>query len=102
MMSEILEKFGIYDLLAVLLSGICITTMSLFIAQVVFEKETTLELIVNESLLFLVLSYLTGLIFQEIGSLIQKEFIFKNNKLLKNSLETSDDSYTKLTKTEKI
>ena len=99
-MSKILDKFGIYDLVGVLLSGISISTFSILILQVVYEIPIELNLQINETLTFLVLSYFVGLIFQELGSLMQR-IIYRNNELLKKSLKTSSSSHIYLTEIEK-
>lgn len=99
-MNKILDKFGIYDLVAVLLSGISICTFSLLVLQLVYKIHIDIGLQVNETLSFIVISYFLGLIFQECGSLIQKK-IHKNNALLKKALKVSDESHILLTETEK-
>lgn len=76
-MNKILDKLGIYDLVAVLLSGISISTFSLLIMRIVYNKQVDLDLQVNETLLFLVLSYFVGLIFQELGSFYRKSIHIK-------------------------
>ncbi len=100
-MSKILDKFGIYDLVAVLLSGINICIFSLLVLQLVYKIPIDIELQVNKTLSFLVISYFLGLIFQEFGSLVQKIITHKNNTLLKKALKVSDKSNTLLTETEK-
>lgn len=72
-MNKVLDKFGIYDLVAVLLSGISICTFSLIVLQFIYKVNIDIQLQVNETLSFLVMSYFVGLIFQECGSLIQKK-----------------------------
>lgn len=99
-MSKILDKFGIYDLVAVLLSGINICIFSSLVLQLVYKISIDIELQVNKTLSFLVVSYFLGLIFQEFGSLVQK-IITHNNILLKKALKVSDKSNTLLTETEK-
>lgn len=99
-MNKILDKLGIYDLVAVLLSGISICTFSLLVLQLVYNFHINIELYVNETFSFLVISYFLGLIFQECGSLILK-IIYENNKLLKKALKVSNNSHILLTKIEK-
>ncbi len=99
-MNAILTRFGIYDLIAVLLSGITISTFSILIFQVIYKISIDDNLQVNDTLIFLVLSYFIGVVFQELSSLIQK-FIWKNDKLLKISLKVSNDSHIYLSETEK-
>lgn len=100
-MNKILDKFGIYDLVAVLLSGISICTFSLLVLQLVYKTNIDIELRINETLSFIVISYFLGLVFQECGSLIQKKIIHKNNVLLQKALKTSNKSHILLTETEK-
>lgn len=101
MMGEILNKLGIYDLVAVLLSGISIATFSIFALQFVYEIPIDINLHVKETLVFLVCSYFLGLIFQELGSFLHKKIIYRNNKLLKKTLKISENSYVLLTEKEK-
>lgn len=84
-MSTILDKLGIYDLVAVLLSGISIYTFSILVLQLIYKIPINTNLQVNETLLFFVISYFLGLIFQEISSLLQKKITHKNNRLLKEA-----------------
>lgn len=94
-MSQILEKLGIYDLLAVLLSGISILTFTLLSLDLVCNIQIR-SIEVNESIVFLVVSYFMGLIFQEVGSFIQNYALFKKNTLLDDALKAEDDSHIKL------
>lgn len=94
-MSKILDKLGIYDLVAVLLSGISISTFTILVLQLIYKIQIDTNLQVNETLLFFVLSYFLGLIFQEISSFIQKKSTHKNNRLLKAALKTSSNSLDK-------
>lgn len=41
-MNQVLDKLGIYDLVAVLLSGICITTFSILADQEFFDSKLPL------------------------------------------------------------
>lgn len=94
-MSQILEKLGIYDLLAVLLSGISILTFTLLSLDLVYNIQIH-SIEVNESIVFLVVSYFMGLIFQEVGSFIQNHALFKKNTLLDDALKAEDGSHIKL------
>ncbi|MCI9079877.1 MAG: hypothetical protein HFH68_13335 [Lachnospiraceae bacterium] len=100
-MNKILDKLGVYDLIAVLLSGISISTFSILVLQLVYKIPMDVNFKVNETLSFLILSYFLGLIFQECSSFIQKKTIHRNNGLLKTALKTSNDSHIFLTKIEK-
>lgn len=100
-MHKVLDKFGIYDLVGVLLSGISICTFSLLVLQLVYNIRIDMGLQINKALTFIVLSYFVGLIFQELSSLIQKKITFRNNALLKQSLNTSEKSHILLTQKER-
>lgn len=102
-MSNILDKLGIYDLVGVLLTGICISIFSLFIFQIVYQHDFSFANITqtNETFSFLVASYFVGLIFQELGSICQRHIIYKNSQLLKKALKTSDTSHILLSSIEK-
>lgn len=100
-MNKILDKLGVYDLIAVLLSGISISTISILVLQLVYKLPMDVNLQVNETLSFLVLSYFLGLVFQEISSFIQKKSVHRNNGLLKAALRTSNNSHIVLTEVEK-
>ena len=97
-MSEILDKLGIYDLVAVLLSGISVLTISLLILQVVYNVSVELNLMVNEMLSFLVISYFVGVVLQEVGSLIVRKTLGKNGRLFNQAIV---DSYISITEWEK-
>lgn len=100
-MDRILEKFGIYDLVAVLLPGISISTFSILTLQICRKVSFNIDLQVNETLTFLVISYFVGLVFQEFGSLLQQKITHKNSRLLKMALKTSSDSHSCLSESEK-
>lgn len=100
-MNQILDKLGIYDLLAILFSGISVLTISLLILELVYQIPISTDLNVNESLLYFVLSYFLGMLLQEIGWLIYAEHICKNRKLLKDVLSTDLDAIYSLTESEK-
>lgn len=100
-MGKILDKFGIYDLVAVLLSGISMSAFSILVLQLIYKIPIDTNLQVNETLLFFVLSYFLGLIFQEVSSFIQKICTHEKNRLLKSALKTSSNSHIYLTDIEK-
>lgn len=101
MMDRILEKFGVYDLVAVLLPGISISTFSILVLQICWKISCNINLQDNETLTFLVISYFVGLVFQELGSLLQQKITCKNSRLLKMALKTSSDSHNCLSESEK-
>lgn len=102
-MNEVFNKLGIYDLIAVLLTGICISALSLLSIRYVFEFDNyfTSNLEINETFLFLIISYFVGLTFQEIGSFLQRNFLNKNNFLLKRCMKENNKSNFSLTVEEK-
>lgn len=103
-MNQIFDKLGVYDLMSILLSGICITTFSLGIVTFIFQLPwlSSLRLIMEDTIPFLVISYLVGLFFQELSSLLYNLFFLrKGNKLLEKAFDTSDHMFPCLTVNEK-
>lgn len=91
-MGDFFEKLGIYDLLAVLLSGACIVLSSVF--TIVFIGMISLEKIKpylknDYSLIFLIASYFIGLIFQELSSFLHRKIFCRKDKLLERALKIS-------------
>lgn len=95
-MEHILEKFGVYDLAAVWLTGVYILYFTIQIA-IFFDITILCDLVTvllegniwfgeispyQNVIQFLVISYFIGVLFQEIGSFFQRFFIDKNKKLL--------------------
>lgn len=103
-MNNILDKLGFYDLVAVLLTGMCISVISLYYFKYVFYFDflSQNKIAINETLLFIIISYFIGLIFQELGSNIERKFFGKRKKLLKwfyyNNKILSDDEINKIFK----
>lgn len=93
MVNEIFNKLGIYDLVAVLLSGICIMVLSISVNSF-FKAELLSFIAAEDTFSFLIISYFVGLVFQELGSLFHKKVICKNNKLLLQVLNTSNNFLT--------
>lgn len=71
-MNKILDKLGLYDLIAVLLSGISILTISIFVLQYVYKVSVDIDLMVSDTLTFFVFSYFVGLIFQGLCLFVQQ------------------------------
>lgn len=71
-MDKILEKLGIYDLVAVLLTGMIILLLSHNI--LLFYS---IEIKADETIQFLILSYFIGMLFQEIGNKMINKKILK-------------------------
>lgn len=97
-MNEIFEKLGLYDLAAVLLSGICMVVVTLITVQYVWKIPTYRLLMLSNPLVFFTVCYLCGIIFQELGSALMRYF-FKDDKLLKRTFDSEkserkkDDKY---------
>ncbi|MEE1125283.1 MAG: hypothetical protein U0L18_05025 [Acutalibacteraceae bacterium] len=92
-MGDVLEKLGIYDLIAVLLTGITISTFSILIMKYIYNFDiSTIQ--DEEMFTFFVISYFVGTIFQEIGSYFGSKF---SNWFLKLSLKENIFSNQSLT-----
>lgn len=99
-MGNILDKLGIYDLFVIFLSGAIITYITSFIWNI-FSKEK-FPFSIDETMTFLVISMVIGMIFQEMGSLIYKFILNKKRRLLKNIFaKITDDTSTSLIEKEK-
>lgn len=96
------EKLGIYDLVAVLLSGVCITTFSILISEHFWKEFYVEHLKFEDTAQFLIISYFVGVLFQEVGSLIQKRITQKNDKLLRSVVDTFEEENYFLSEEEKV
>ncbi len=97
MFDKILSRLGIYDILGVLITGICICTSSLLLLRLV---GINIDLIRNETFIFLIFSYVIGLIFQEFTSLLQRKIFNRNNKLRLKSIKTKHNHFLYMEKYE--
>lgn len=89
-MDKVLNKFGIYDLIAVLLSGLIITSISIIVFNLAGISTSVFNNIgIDKTVLFLIGSYIVGLTAQELGSVLDKYVFFRNNKMLIKALRTS-------------
>lgn len=104
MINQVLDKLGIYDLVVVLLSGMCITMFSGLLAPVLIQADGVMTPEVGDTVPFLLISYFVGVIFQEIGSLLQKRVIQRDDKLLKSVFKSGKhpDYSTALTSEEQV
>lgn len=86
-MNNILEKLGIYDLVAIFLTGMCMLGITIFVSPILFgEKLAALsEIKIDGTGLFLVGSYFAGLVFHELGSFIPQLAIYKRRKLINHA-----------------
>ena len=99
-MDSFMEKFNIFDLFTMLIPGIIIST--LFSTSLSFQYYNLWKTFGNEKYAwFFIISYLCGVIYQEIGSIADKMFL---NKILYGGKpkETflSEDKYEKILKHE--
>lgn len=88
-MDKVLDKLGIYDLVAVLLSGICALGTTYISDELVFHHGLSLYINPENTAIFLILSYLVGTILQELGSIITKRLTNKKSKLLLQALDVN-------------
>lgn len=91
-MNEVLNKLGIYDLVGVLLSGMIMSTFSIIIIFLMYDFSVTDYLGISETLVFLIVSYFIGMIFQELGAILQRKKFDKDKKWLSSILDTSKTS----------
>lgn len=98
-MGRILDRFGIYDIIAVLLTGVGICTVSQIILRYCFQIELIADFSFYDTLPFLVVSYLVGILFQETSNWIQR-LVFPDNALLKKALVPFVQSNLYMTKGE--
>lgn len=88
-MDKVLDKLGIYDLVAVLLSGVCALGTTYFADELIFHLGISQHINPDDTAIFLILSYLFGTVLQELGSLITKSITNKNDRLLKQALDVN-------------
>lgn len=108
-MDKILDKLGVYDIIAVLLSGVIMTVSTMLVILIMPGKMVMPEEMINIEryseniwlVFFWIGSYLTGMIFQEIGSYLQKRIIFRNKSLLVLGFDGNDDQWVNLLPKEK-
>ncbi|MBR4981565.1 MAG: hypothetical protein IKY94_03280 [Lachnospiraceae bacterium] len=77
-----MKKLGVYDLVAVLLTGICINILIYSTIIFLFPDIASKWIVLKNIVFFLVFSYLVGIVVQEIGSFINSHIFDKKNKLL--------------------
>lgn len=90
-MDKILEKLGIYDLIVLLFAGMIMLLITIKIVPIFNLK---LEMKIDNSLQFLIISYFVGMIFQELGSNLN------SRKLLKVVFRMSNDLHISLSQRE--
>lgn len=110
---KVLDKLGLYDIVAVLLSGMVITTLSYLLLTAVYAIN--IEALNNGFdsgvvFIFLILSYFIGLVFQELGALFQFTIynlihnkslaMYKTRKHWEKEKDNGQKSYQYITKAE--
>ena len=70
-MDKIFERLGIYDILGVLLSGICMTVTTICLLHV-FYPINGIDYFNIDAWHFLLISYAVGLVFQELANFLQQ------------------------------
>ena len=90
MFDQILEKLGIYDLIAVLLTGVMICVATILLLDFLDLFSIDFSVLSGEvTLMFLIVSYFVGIVFQEYGSILMKLFRIESSSLLKKSMGIS-------------
>lgn len=75
-MESLFEKFNIFDLFTMLIPGVVIST--LLCVSLSFKYYSKWDNIGNDKyVIFFVLSYLYGIIFQQVGNILDKKIIYK-------------------------
>ena len=103
-MGDIFEKLGIYDLLAVLLSGGCIMLSTVMAGCLIggVSIEYPLQYLQSDyAWIILIVDYFLGMLFQEIGSILYKECLFPDDEILKRTLNELGTTHESLTQVEK-
>lgn len=90
--NQILDKLGIYDLFAVLLSGIIAVSTTLVVAPIFFNADLSTYIQPDQTIIFLVLCYLVGIFLQEAGNLLYRLFLKRGKKILSKLLNPSSDT----------
>ncbi len=75
-MDKFAEKFNTFDIFTMLIPGICIS--SLFCISLSFNYYSLWIKMGNEKyLIFIIFSYFCGIIYQELGTMFDKKFLYK-------------------------
>ena len=96
---KIFERLGVYDVLGVLLPGICMTGATKLIFDG-FNLQQWGAFIQFDSWTFLVVSYIVGLVFQEVTHVLQLLFTVRSNKLLVRALDSKSNSHLHMERSE--
>ena len=96
---KIFERLGVYDVLGVLLPEICMTGATKLIFDG-FSLQQWVAFIQFDSWTFLVVSYIVGLVFQEVTHVLQLLFVGRSNKLLVSALNPKSNSHLRMEQSE--
>lgn len=110
-MDKVLDKLGLYDIIAILLSGMVITAITNLIFSNVYSIALdSYGININDTFMFLIVSYFMGLLFQELGSLFQELIqkikrdrclaMYKIRKYWSKESKSNQKSYKFITKNE--
>lgn len=89
-MDAFMEKLGIYDLIAVFMTGLIVSIISMVIDTTFIKSELNNFMYIDDKIVFLAISYFIGILLQEASSLIYRGLIFKNDKLLDQVFEVKN------------
>lgn len=85
-MDAVFEKLGVYELFSIFFAGSVITYGSVIIYNNCFNIGIKLSLNgLNSTILFVLISCFVGFVFQELGSFVNKQIIFRGKGLLKEA-----------------
>lgn len=101
-MDKILNKLGIYDIIGVLFTGICVVVIAVFLETKVYESGIIEKLDLHYyGVTFLVVSYMIGLLLQELGSFFYNEIFYGKDELLVSVFTENNNKRRSLTKEER-
>lgn len=100
-MDKILNKLGVYDIIGVLFTGICVTVIATFLETKVYESGIIEKFDLHHyGVTFLVVSYMIGLLLQELGSFLYNEIFYGEDELLVSVFTENNNKRRSLTKEE--
>lgn len=83
-LNKILEKMGLYDLFVLLFTGFLIVSMTIFLNREIFHCAVVSKIQIEETIPFLLSSYLAGLCFHECSSILVRGIVLRDdNEMLK-------------------
>lgn len=85
-MDAVFEKLGVYELFSILFAGAVITYSSVMIYNNCLNIGITWSFNgLNTTILFVLISCFVGFVFQELGSFVNKQIIFRGKGVLKEA-----------------